>query len=258
MPRRKPKNTTISKEQELKVKKQLDEILLADEMLNGLDSPEIPPIKPVRIMNFDVAKAEVETEAKSLLGSLVKFYLDRDMLKQDDYASYRAKIDAMNISTMAFTIRTAQHAITKLMDEIDAGGQYQARNFEVLGQLQSQMMSMPEKFQKYMAEMEKTYRALNTEMVKKDDSPLVVGENGEEAQIPGILDGGTVKVRGNRTLMEGLQNIIKQEVEVKKGTIVENESILVDPRMKESITPDSISKQIEEEDSGYDLHDDLF
>ena len=58
--------------------------------------------------------------------------------------------------------------------------------------------------------------------------------------------------------MEGLQNIIKQEVEVKKGTIVENESILVDPRMKESITPDSISKQIEEEDSGYDLHDDLF
>jgi hypothetical protein len=58
--------------------------------------------------------------------------------------------------------------------------------------------------------------------------------------------------------MEGLQNIIKQEVEVKKGQIVEETSILVDPRRKESITPDSITKQIEEEDSGYDLNDDLF
>ena len=56
MPRRKPKNKNLSKEQELQLKDKLDGILLADEMLAGLSAPDIPPIKPQRLLNVDGVK----------------------------------------------------------------------------------------------------------------------------------------------------------------------------------------------------------
>jgi len=140
MPRRTPKikATNQSKEDALKKKQELEDLIFNNETLDGLGSPDIPPMKPLRVMNFDSLKTEVETESKSILGSLIKFYMDTDIIDENDYIHFRAKIDALSISTMAFQIRTAQHAVTKMLDEIDAGGQYQARNFEVLAQMQNQ------------------------------------------------------------------------------------------------------------------------
>ena len=258
MPRRKPKSE-ISKEQELKIKKQLDDILLADEMLEGLVTPDIPPIKPVRIMNFDSTRAEVESEAKKLLGSLVKFYLDKDAIEQDDFARYKAKIDVLNISTMAFTIRSAMHGITKLMDEIDAGGsQYMARNYEVLSQLQAQLFAMPEKFQKYMNEMEKSYKNHSQEKSKKESTgdAVLLNDNGEEASIPGILSGGNVKIRGNKSLMENIQSAINSQ-EYKKGEIIEEGKDLIDPKTKDITTPSEYMVR-DEEDLGFEMDSDLF
>lgn len=258
MPRRKPKSQ-ISKEEELKIKKQLDDILLADEMLEGLSTPDIPPIKPVRMMNFDTTRLEVESEAKKLLGSLVKFYLDRDAIEEDDFAKYKAKIDVLNISTMAFTIRSAMHGITKLMDEIDAGGsQYMARNYEVLSQLQAQLFAMPEKFQKYINEMEKSYKNHSQEKAKKESAgdAMILNENGEEASVPGILSGGNVKIRGNKALMENIQNVINKQ-EYKEGKIIEEGKDLVDPRTKDITTPSQyITKS--DEDPGFEMDSDLF
>lgn len=258
MPRRKPKSQ-ISKEQELKIKKQLDDILLADEMLEGLSTPDIPPIKPVRMMNFDTTRLEVESEAKNLLGSLIKFYLDRDAIEQDDFAKYKAKIDVLNISTMAFTIRSAMHGITKLMDEIDAGGsQYMARNYEVLSQLQAQLFAMPEKFQKYINEMEKSYKNHSQEKAKKDASSdaMLLNENGEEASIPGILSGGNVKIRGNKSLMENIQSVINKQ-EYKKGEIIDDKNDLVDPRTKDITTPAQYITKADE-DPGFEMDSELF
>ena len=259
MPRRKPKQQ-VSKEQELKIKKQLDDILLADEMLSGLSAPDIPPIKPVRMMNFDAARVEVESEAKNLLGSLLKFYLDDNLIKQDDFALYKSKIDVLSISTMAFAIRSAQHSITKLMDEIDAGGggQYMARNYEVLAQLQGQLFAMPEKFQKYIAEMEKAYKNHADEKKKRDSTgdAILLNDNGEEG-IPGIYSGGNVKIRGNKALMENIQNSIKKKSEYKQGEIVEEKNELVDPRNKDLVTPEQFNIK-EEDDPGFDMDQDLF
>jgi hypothetical protein len=228
-------------------------------MLEGLSTPDIPPIKPVRIMNFDTTKAEVESEAKKLLGSLVKFYLDRNAIEEDDFARYKAKIDVLNISTMAFTIRSAMHGITKLMDEIDAGGsQYMARNYEVLSQLQAQLFAMPEKFQKYVNEMEKSYKNHAQEKSKKEASgdAMLLNDNGEEASIPGILNGGNVKIRGNKELMENIQNAINKE-EYKKGEIIEEGKDLVDPRTKNVSTPSQYIVN-EKEDEGFDMDSELF
>lgn len=264
MPRRPPKNKAgvkLSKEDALKKKQELEDLIFNNDNLDGLGAPDIPPMKHVRIMNFDSLKMEVETEAKGILSSLIKFYMDSDIIEEGDYVNYRAKIDALSISTMAFQIRTAQHAVTKMLDEIDAGGQYQARNFEVLAQMQNQLMQMPSKLQSYLADMEKTYRALNIEAKNSDNTkqPVVTDEEGNTVTIPGLSgEGGSVKVRGNKSLMEGLQNVIKTEVIVKKAQVVEPESNLIDPKMKDLITPESEMKKQIEDDTKMELDEDLF
>jgi hypothetical protein len=265
MPRRPPKNKAgvkLTKEDALKKKQELEDLIFNDEMLDGLGAPDIPPMKPMRMMNFDSLKTEVETEAKSILTSLIKFYMDSDIIEEGDYVHYRAKIDALSISTMAFQIRTAQHAVTKMLDEIDAGGQYQARNFEVLAQMQNQLMQMPLKLQSYLADMEKTYKSLNTEAKASDNvkQSVMMDDDGNPVTIPGINgEGGTVKVRGNKTLMEGLQNVIKTEVIVKKAQVVEDvEKNLIDPKMKDLITPENELKQQMEDETKIELDEDLF
>jgi hypothetical protein len=149
-----------------------------------------------------------------------------------------------------------------MLDEIDAGGQYQARNFEVLAQMQNQLMQMPLKLQSYLADMEKTYKSLNTEAKASDNvkQSVMMDDNGNPVTIPGINgEGGTVKVRGNKTLMEGLQNVIKTEVIVKKAQVVEDvEKNLIDPKMKDLITPENELKQQMEDETKIELDEDLF
>ena len=118
MPRRKPKNKELDKQKELELKKSLDEILLADEMLNGIENPNLPPLKPQRAMNIDVIKNDVESEAKRILNALADFYWDPNLLEGKEYINEKQKIDALNVSIMAFNVRTAQHAITKLLEHL--------------------------------------------------------------------------------------------------------------------------------------------
>jgi len=90
-------------------------------MLSGLTAPDIPPMRPQRTIDVDNIKNDVESEARAILDSLSKFYHDMESLPEDNYLKHKQKIDALSISTMAFQIRTAQHAISKLIEEIDSG-----------------------------------------------------------------------------------------------------------------------------------------
>ena len=250
MPRRKPKNKQLGKEKELEIKKSLDEILLADEMLNGIESPDLPPLKPQRVMNLDSIKTDVESEAKRILSALAEFYWDPNLLEGKEYINEKQKIDALNVSIMAFNVRTAQHAITKLLEEIDSGN-FQPRMFEVLAQLQNQMMQMPKNFSSYMTQMEKSYKQLKSEAEQKQNSnPITLDENGN---VTSINPGDTLKVRGNKSLMEGLQSLMKTNVIVKEAEILDHDDSLVNPSKKEGnpLGEDG-------EDCTLDIDDDLF
>ena len=65
MARRPSKKDQEAKEKELAIKSKLDSILLADDMLAGLSSPEIPPMREQRTLDVNNIKSEVETEARS-------------------------------------------------------------------------------------------------------------------------------------------------------------------------------------------------
>lgn len=256
MPRRKPKKPNLSKEQELNLKDRLDSIVLADEMLSGLSTPDIPPIKKHRELNVDGVKTEVEMEARAILDSLSKFYNDMENVSEDSYLRHKQKIDAMSISTMAFQIRTAQHAIAKLIEEIDSG-RVEPRLFEVLAQLQNQIMQMPKNFSSYMTQMEKNYKQLKTESEEiKKGGDLQFDENGNIIQSKENED--LLKARGTRTLMENLQNVMKNGAIVKDAEIVKDgpNDDLINPRTKFGGSTDILGGG--EDDDSFEIDEEIF
>lgn len=250
MPRRKPKNKELSKEKELEMKSKLDEILLADDMLNGIENPDLPPLKAPRTINLDSVKNDVDFEAKRILNSLADFYWDPNLIEGKEYITEKQKIDAMMVSVMAFNVRTAQHAITKLMEEIDSGN-FQPRMFEVLAQLQNQMMQMPKNFSSYITQMEKNYKGLKTEAEQKQNSnPIAMDEDGN---VISVNPRDTLKVRGNKSLMEGLQNLMKTNIVVKEAEVLDDD--LVNPAKKSGnpLGEDDDENVLEIEDDLYEI-----
>lgn len=247
MPRRKPKKSNLSKEQELSLKEKLDGIILADEMLSGLTAPDIPPMRPQRTIDVDNIKTDVESEARAILDSLSKFYHDMENLPEDNYLKHKQKIDALSISTMAFQIRTAQHAISKLIEEIDSG-RIEPRLFEVLAQLQNQIMQMPKNFSNYMSQMEKNYKELRKESddIKKQ-SEIQFDKDGNLIDSPENID--ALKVRGTKSLMENLQTLMKGGSKIKDAEIIEPSDELINPRTKDGGTSDFMG--------GFDDNDDF-
>jgi hypothetical protein len=252
MPRRKPKTHNLSKEQELKLKDRLDGIMLADEMLAGLSAPEIPPMKPQRFINVDSVKTEVEVEARAILDSLSRFYNDMENLPADSYIKHKQKIDALSISTMAFQIRTAQHAISKLVEEIDSG-RMEPRLFEVLAQLQNQIMQMPKNFSNYMSQMEKNYKQLRSESDEINKENIEFDSEGNLMQSKDNMD--ALKVRGNKSLMENLQNMMKNGSVVKEAEIVMPDDNLINPKTKDGGTSDLLGG---DDDEYFEIEDDIF
>lgn len=255
MPRRKPKP---EKQVQEKIKESLDAIINDDSLnIESITAEDLPQLKSTEIMDFSDAKQTTGTEAKALLDRMVDFYLDADLIGEDDHISYKKKIDAMNLSSMMLQLKTAQHAIIKLLEEIDMGNIH-PRLFEVLAQLQSQIMQMPKDYQNYMEKMEDSYKRLKTDMEQKALSGgVVMGENGEPRKEIPQNGGDGIKVRGNKGLMENLRDILGSEIE--DVTIVDApENSVVNARKKAEIDVKNGNSPEEEThlDSGID--DDLF
>lgn len=147
MPRRKPKPEKVLEE---KIKESLDSIIMEEALDNiAADTEELPRLKSTEVMDFATEKSTALSEAKALLDSISNFYLDSASKSDASHVEFKKKMDAMNISAMMFQLKSSQHAITKLLEEIDLGNMH-PRLFEVLAQLQSQIMQMPKDYQGYL------------------------------------------------------------------------------------------------------------
>ncbi len=256
MPRRKPKPERVVQE---KIKESLDSIL-SDETLDfdPIKPEELPRLKTTELMDFTSAIQTTGTDAKSLLDSIVKFYLDENLIGQTDYVEYKKKIDSMNLASMMLQLKTAQHAITKLLEEIDLGNA-NPRMFEVLAQLQSQIMQMPKDYQSYLDKMEEGYKRIQLQYEKKTDAgsfQLEPSEDGESVFSSPTQGSNTgIKVRGTKGLMEGLRDILGSEIEDVRVE-EENQNAVVNAKKKAEI--DASRNVLLQDDDILDVDDDLF
>lgn len=259
MPRRKPKPEKVIQE---KIKENLDAIIMEESLDSvSLDSDDLPRLKTSELMNFADEKLTALTEARELMDSVAKFYVDPGAHGNVDLLELKKRVDAMNVSAMMFQMKSAQHAITKLLEEIDLGNMH-PRIFEVLAQLQSQIMQMPKDYQTYLEKMELSYKRVNSELETKrhsggvvmDPSQSVDGES--NAFYPPSTDGSGIRSRGTRGIMEGLRDILGTEiVDVKPVEVPPN--AIVNARDKKLID-DQLRPQSDDEDqTDFIIEDDI-
>jgi hypothetical protein len=267
MPRRKPKPEKVIEE---KIKENLDSIIMEESLDSVIDAntTDLPRLKSTDLMDYNEEKSTAFTEAKNLLDSLTNFYVDPDKMGSADHLEEKKKMDAINLSAMMFQLKSAQHAITKILEEIELGNTH-PRLFEVLGQLQSQIMQMPKDYQTYMDKMEQGYKRLRNEIDQKNHVNGISMEKSQEGDlyIPSnsSSESGTIKSRGTKNMMEGLRELLGGEIEDVKPLEIDEEKIkgmdpstVVNARYKKIIDVDRVSSDDQESEDEYTLDDDLF
>ena len=201
------------------IKKQLEEMLLGGETI---DSSKITPIAndgelgegalgkiqhpDTKSMKLYDVKQEVEDETKKLLKSVIDFYLDAKNIKKSEYkeyVKYKNMVDEMTISNIIFSLKTTQHAIIKLMEEIDMGNMH-PRIFEVLAQLQNQMMVVVKMQAAAMITVEEGYKKIKNDHDMMEYQKSLA--NKDEIEIKQIEDGAPLKTRGTKNLMLTIKN----------------------------------------------------
>jgi hypothetical protein len=259
MPRRKPKPEKVVQE---KIKESLDSIIMEeslDDILPGVD--ELPRLKTTEMMDFSGEKSTALSDAKALLDSITNFYVD--MNHPESHVENKKRMDTMNLSSMMFQLKSAQHAITKLLEEIDLGNIH-PRIFEVLAQLQSQIMQMPKDYQAYLEKMEQNYKKAKIEIEEKNVAGGIVmdqtqGLNGTFNPNPQALaTSGGIKSRGTRGIMEGLRDILGAEIVDVKPMDIHPDAV-VNARDKKIIDAQRESHTDNDDsiDSGYIIEDDI-
>ena len=297
MPRRKPK---VPKEVQEKIKISLDKILL-DENLDQsvVDVGDLPRLKTTGILDFIDVSQSTGTESRDLVDAMAKFHVDDNLVDETNYIQARKKLDSTNLALMMLQFRTAQHAITKLVEEIDLGNTA-PKMFEVLAHLQGQIIQMPKDLQNYIDRSENSYKNLNKDLEKKTTSGSIdihqPGMMSTQTQPSGYHNGhphqnsnygsnpifrnqdssqihsqdqhvshagqsspgreNLIKVRGTKTLMEGLRDIIGAEIQDVKAVEEQSENAVVNARQKAET--DGLKSISVAEEKSFDIDDELF
>lgn len=252
------------------IRKQLEDMLLGGEQIDDSSVKDKPiandsdqgPLAKVqhpatKSMDFYTVKDEIETESKKLLKSVMDFYLDSKIIKKNEYVKYKKAVDEMTLSNIIFSLRTTQHAIIKLMEEIDMGNIH-PRIFEVLAQLQNQMMVVVKHQAQYMISIEEGYKKIKDDHDRIEyQKSLDKGSDKSDEDVKVLEEGASLKIRGTK----GLMLSIKSKVEdAKIEEVMETKQRLTDPYAR-PINPIDVNKPIDDqniEDQGFEIDDEHF
>jgi hypothetical protein len=103
-------------------------------------------------------------------------------------------------------MKTAEHAIIKLLEEID-GGNLHPRTFEVLASLQRSKMEIVKHLAQFMVIMENNYKSLKEDYrVKKADEPTLI-ESGEDDN----PSKSAFQIRGTKQMIEMLREAVPEK-----------------------------------------------
>jgi hypothetical protein len=197
--------------------KDLEDILLqmdtgGVESISGEDV--LPRLKAISPLDYDKVKAESDDKASDIVESVILMYLPPEFVKNHDYVFQKMEVDKLTVSNLLFQMKTAEHAIKKLLEEIDNGSTH-ARSFEVLASLQKSKMEIVKHLSSFMVIMENNYKNLKYDYhnnVEKKLDELPPGEVTESN-----IDDGK-KFRGTKGLMNLVQGYMEEVKNKDNGT----------------------------------------
>jgi len=204
------------KKEEIKLKEDLEKLLddsLKELKQSVISAKEILPPRNTTFMDYDHVKEYSDNNADNIVNSISMFYLNKNIIKEVEYVKQKSIVDKITVSNLLFQMKTAEHAIVKLLEEIDNGNLH-PRTFEVLASLQKSKMEIVKHLSQFMVIMENNYKNLKEDYkhIKADDPILIDSPSQERPEKPN-------QVRGTKQLVELLRDVIPE----KKASSIPNE-----------------------------------
>ena len=200
------KKKTISEQAE-SIRKDLEDLLGPNENIDVEQDPADLPIPKFQsgkeLVNYGDMKGLSDKQAKKTIDSLMRFYLDADIIEKDEYLQAKKKMDEMTMGSLVYQLKAGERALTTLLETIE-GGELAPRMFEVLATLQKSMLDIIKSQTMYLMATEESAKriARDIELYKKRD------RDNELEQVGG-RENGNIQ-RGTKDLMNQIQAGIQQ------------------------------------------------
>ena len=184
--------------------KNLEEILLSVgengiEAISGEDV--LPRLKSIAPLDYDTVKSTADKKSTDIVESVILLYLPQEFITEHDYVYQKMEVDKLTVSNLLFQMKTAEHALKKLLEEID-NGNVGPRHFEVLASLQKSKMEIIKHLSSFMVIMENNYKNLRYDWDTVVEKKFTEIQSTDEVQ----SDENSTKFRGTKGLMTMLQS----------------------------------------------------
>jgi len=185
------------------LRKSIDDLLNDDSSnLPSSTGGGLPAFQLNEPIDYDEMKASSLNKSKKMMNALLKFYLSREVIDNNEYIQAKAKLEMMTLSNLIQQMQYSERAITTLMRTIDTG-EVTPRMFEVLAGLQKTMLDIMKHQTLHMMAAEENMKKL------KRDIDVYSNPTGE--QQPKLSSSSGNVVRGTRNLMKEIQEELGNE-----------------------------------------------
>lgn len=206
------------KDQADEIRRELEDLIGPDESLDMVDKdPELPAMRPqASVVNYTEMKGNADKKAKKTIESLMKFYLDQDLIDNNEYVKAKQKIDEMTMASLVYQLQAGERALTTLLETID-GGELSPRMFEVLATLQKSMLDIIKSQTMYLMAAEESVKRISrdAELFHQKTNKEITGGGA-----PVSTDGASVQ-RGTKDLMRAIAEGMKMNTDDIEDTSAE-------------------------------------
>jgi hypothetical protein len=167
-------------------------------------------------MDFLQVKAETQEEAERLINSIVSFYISEPIRNSVPLVQERIKLDIMTFTDLSLQMKTFEHAIIKLLEDIDEGN-YSLKSFDSLSNLQNAKLSIVRHLQQYAVGLHNVYQTIHQQCIDKNPqlesipNGLELPPNTRFVPVQTIEDLNDTVSRSKKSLLNDLQNQIAME-----------------------------------------------
>jgi hypothetical protein len=211
-----PRKIPQEKKEQLEIRDELERLISEDtQAIKALtaQAADILPSRAIGILDYHNVKIECEDAADEIVSSVAGFYLEEKIIATVPYVKQKTAVDHITVSNLLFQMKTAEHAIIKLLEEIDNGNLH-PRTFEVLSSLQRSKMEIVKHLAQFMIIMENNYKNLKSDYRIKE-SETTDSDNEEVSSNP-------MQARGTRALIESIRQVVPEKRATGKMDRIDN------------------------------------
>jgi len=213
---------TPERKRELELKDELERLIAQDaaDITDAVQQAKsiLPARSSAGFLDYETVKIDSDSTAKNIVDSIAEFYLNKHIMVEIPYVAQKNLVDKITVSNLLFQMKTAEHAIIKLLEEIDNGNTH-PRTFEVLSSLQRSKMEIVKHLAQFMVIMEQNYKNLREDYrikIAEDPNTLSPGDYSDVTE-----SGNPMQMRGTKGLMEMIREAVPEkraDATIKKET----------------------------------------